>query len=96
MTSRRDVLAALSTLPFAGFALPAWAQQASRTMPARRFSATEQLPVIGLGGSKVIEESAKHGSEPMRQVLRALVAGRNATRLIEGSWNTLVAQESTP
>ena len=71
MTSRRDVLTALSMLPFAGLAVPAWAQQA---MPARRFSASEQVPVIGLGSSKVVEESATHGVEPMRQVLRTLVA----------------------
>ena len=71
MTSRRDVLALLSSLPFAGLAVPAWAQQA---MPTRRFSASLQLPVIGLGSSKGVEEIAKHGEEPVRQVLRALVA----------------------
>ncbi len=71
MTSRRDVLALLSTLPFAGLAVPAWAQQ---SMPTRRFSPALQLPVIGLGSSKVVEESATHGLEPMRQVLRMLAA----------------------
>jgi diketogulonate reductase-like aldo/keto reductase len=32
------------------------------------------LPVIGLGSSKVVEEIAKNGEEPLRQVLRTLVA----------------------
>jgi diketogulonate reductase-like aldo/keto reductase len=34
----------------------------------------EMLPVIGLGSSKVVEEIAKNGEEPLRQVMRALVA----------------------
>ncbi len=71
MTSRRQFLTAVSALPLAALAVPAWAQQA---MPTRRFSASEQVPVIGLGSSKVVEESATHGLEPMRQVLRTLVA----------------------
>jgi len=71
MTSRRDVLTVLSTLPFAGLAVPAWAQQ---SMPTRRFSAAERVPVIGLGSSKVVEEIAAHGEDPVRQVLRTLVA----------------------
>jgi diketogulonate reductase-like aldo/keto reductase len=80
MTTRRDVLAVLSTLPFAGLVPPAWAQ-APASMPTRRFSAAERLPVIGLGSSKVVEESATHGQDPMRQVLRALVA--NGGRLVD-------------
>lgn len=31
------------------------------------------LPVIGLGSSKVVEEIAKNGDDPLRQVLRTLV-----------------------
>ena len=35
---------------------------------------SESLPVIGLGSSKVVEEIAKNGDDPLRQVLRTLVA----------------------
>ena len=34
----------------------------------------EALPVIGLGSSKVVEEIAKNGDDPLRQVLRTLAA----------------------
>lgn len=71
MTTRRDVLAFLSTLPLAGLAPAALAQQA---MPTRPFGKGERLPVIGLGSSKVVEAIATRGDEPLRQVLRALVA----------------------
>ena len=71
-TSRRDFLAVLSALPLAGLAAPAWAQQ---KMPMRRIpSSGESLPVIGLGSSKVVEEIAKNGDGPLRQVLQTLVA----------------------
>jgi diketogulonate reductase-like aldo/keto reductase len=53
-------------------AIPALAQQ---KMPVRRIPASgEMLPVIGLGSSKVVEEIAKNGDDPLRQVLRTLVA----------------------
>jgi diketogulonate reductase-like aldo/keto reductase len=69
--SRRDFLALLSMLPLAT-AAPALAQQ---KMPVRRMPGSgEMLPVIGLGSSKVVEEIAKNGEEPLRQVLRTLVA----------------------
>ena len=43
-------------------------------MPVRRIPSTgETLPVIGLGSSKVVEEIAKHGEDPLRQVLRTLI-----------------------
>lgn len=73
MTSRRDFLAVFSALPLAGLApAAAWAQQ---KMPTRRIPVSgEALPVIGLGSSKVVEETAKNGVEPLRQVLRTLVA----------------------
>lgn len=73
MTSRRDFLAVFSALPLAGLApAAAWAQQ---KMPTRRIPVSgEALPVIGLGSSKVVEETAKNGEEPLRQVLRTLVA----------------------
>ena len=68
--SRRDFLALLSMLPLTA-AAPALAQQA---MPARRIPGSgEMLPVIGLGSSKVVEEIAKNGDDPLRQVLRTLV-----------------------
>ena len=68
--SRREFLALLSSLPL--IAAPATAQQ---KMPVRRIPVSgETLPVIGLGSSKVVEEVAKNGEEPLRQVLRTLVA----------------------
>ena len=71
-TSRRDFLALLSALPFTATAVPAFAQQ---KMPVRRIPGSgESLPVIGLGSSKVVEEIAKNGDDPLRQVMRALVA----------------------
>jgi diketogulonate reductase-like aldo/keto reductase len=73
MTSRRDFLAAFSALPLAGL-VPA-AVLAQQKMPTRRIPVSgEALPVIGLGSSKVVEEIAKNGEEPLRQVLRTLVA----------------------
>jgi diketogulonate reductase-like aldo/keto reductase len=72
MTSRRDFLALMSAVPLAGLAQNASAQQ---TMPTRQIPVTkENLPVIGFGSSKVVEEIAKNGEEPLRQVLRALIA----------------------
>jgi len=71
MTTRRDFLTAISALPLAGLATPAFGQA---TMPSRRFAGTERLPVIGLGSSKVVEEIATHGEDPVRRVLRTLVA----------------------
>ena len=68
--SRRDFLGLLSILPFTA-AGPALAQQ---KMPVRRIPGSgEMLPVIGLGSSKVVEEIAKNGDDPLRQVLRTLV-----------------------
>jgi len=72
----------MSALPLAGLAQPALAQQtaasakaAAPEMPTRRIPGTnESLPVIGFGSSKVVEEGAKNGEDPLRQVLRALVA----------------------
>ncbi len=73
MTSRRDFLAVLSALPLTGLVPAAIAAQ--QKMPTRRIPVSgEALPVIGLGSSKVVEETAKNGVEPLRQVLRMLVA----------------------
>ena len=72
-TSRRDFLTALSTLPLV--ALADRIVSAQQKMPTRRIPGTnESLPVIGLGSSKVVEEIAKNGEDPLRQVLRTLVA----------------------
>jgi diketogulonate reductase-like aldo/keto reductase len=72
-TSRRDFLSLLSILPLTGLA-PAGVL-AQQKMPVRRIPSTgETLPVIGLGSSKVVEEIAKHGEDPLREVLRTLVA----------------------
>jgi diketogulonate reductase-like aldo/keto reductase len=71
-TNRRDFLALISALPVAGFAPAALPQQ---TMPTRPIpSSGETLPVIGLGSSKVVQEIASRGEDPLRQVLRTLVA----------------------
>src|SRR5687768_11562070 len=66
-TSRRDFLALLAALPAAGLAADAALAQAA--MPSRRIPGySESLPVIGLGSSKVVEESAKQGEGPLREV----------------------------
>jgi diketogulonate reductase-like aldo/keto reductase len=71
-TTRRDFLALLSMLPLAASATPTFAQQ---KLPGRRMPGSgESLPVIGLGSSKVVQEIASRGEEPLRQVIRALVA----------------------
>jgi diketogulonate reductase-like aldo/keto reductase len=72
-TNRREFLTWLAAASVAGM-YPAGAR-AQQAMPARRIPVTgEMLPVIGLGSSKAVEEIATHGEEPLRQVLRALVA----------------------
>ena len=71
-STRRDFLALLSMLPLAASAAPAFAQQ---KLPVRRMPGSgENLPVIGLGSSKVVQEIATRGDDPLRQVIRALVA----------------------
>jgi diketogulonate reductase-like aldo/keto reductase len=71
-TSRRNFLALLSALPAAALAPRTLAQEA---LPVRRIPSTgETLPVIGLGSSKVVQEIATNGVDPLRQVLRTLVA----------------------
>jgi diketogulonate reductase-like aldo/keto reductase len=48
---------------------------AQQQMPVRRIPSTgESLPVIGLGSSKVVQEIATKGQEPLAGVLRTLVA----------------------
>ena len=72
-TTRRDFLAAVSALPLA--AVAAREALAQQTMPARAIPVSgERLPVIGFGSSKVVQEIAANGEDPLRQVLRTLVA----------------------
>jgi diketogulonate reductase-like aldo/keto reductase len=72
-TSRRDFLAVLSSVSVAGL-LPARAF-AQQPMPQRPIPVTgEGLPIIGFGSSKAVGEIATRGEDPLRQVLRTLVA----------------------
>jgi diketogulonate reductase-like aldo/keto reductase len=49
--------------------------EAQQMLPVRTIPVSgEKLPVIGLGSSKVVEEIATKGSEPLAQVLHTLVA----------------------
>ena len=71
--TRRDLLALLSAVPAAVLVPKTTAGQDA--MPVRRIPSTgETLPVIGLGSSKVVQEIAEKGEDPLRQVLRTLVA----------------------
>ena len=76
-TTRRSFIArssaAAAAASFAGHpALTALAQQG---IPRRPIPSTgEMLPVVGLGSSKVVEQIAQNGTEPLANVLRALVA----------------------
>ena len=71
--NRREFLA------LTGASLVGWsaaAAGAQHEMPTRRIpSSGEVLPMVGFGSSKVVEEIAKNGEDPLRQVLRALTAG---------------------
>jgi diketogulonate reductase-like aldo/keto reductase len=72
-SSRRDFLSWLATLPALGLASSVAGAQAA--MPTRRIpSSGEALPIVGLGSSKVVEEIARNGDDPVRQVLRTLAA----------------------
>ena len=71
-TTRRDFLAAGAAFSMTGlFSRDVWAQ---RRMPQRPVPSTgEMLPVIGLGSSKVVEQIAANGPDPLAAVLRSLV-----------------------
>jgi diketogulonate reductase-like aldo/keto reductase len=76
-TTRREFLArsgaAAAALGLAGS--PALEALAQHGIPQRPIPSTgEMLPVIGLGSSKVVEQIATNGTEPVANVLRALVA----------------------
>jgi len=69
---RREFLTALTALGATNLAaVRAWAQSA---MPLRRIPSTgEELPIIGLGSSKVISEIGSNGTEPVAAILRTLL-----------------------
>jgi diketogulonate reductase-like aldo/keto reductase len=76
-TTRRDFIAGSSAVAaavtFAG--APALEALAQHGIPQRPIPSTgEMLPVVGLGSSKVVEQIAQNGTEPLAGVLRALVA----------------------
>lgn len=76
-TTRRELIA--GSLAAAGAATlagsPALAAFDEGGVPHRPIPSTgETLPVIGLGSSKVVEQIAQNGTEPLLGVLRALVA----------------------
>jgi diketogulonate reductase-like aldo/keto reductase len=72
LATRREFLALVS----AGAAATVLSEAAAQTggMPTRPIPSTgEPLPVIGLGSSKVVQEIAEQGPEPLAAVLRTLV-----------------------
>jgi diketogulonate reductase-like aldo/keto reductase len=72
-STRRDFMA-LATGAAATLAVGRLGAQA-RTMPARPIPSTrESLPVIGLGSTRPVTAIAERGPEPVRAVIRALVA----------------------
>jgi diketogulonate reductase-like aldo/keto reductase len=76
-TTRREFVAgtgaAAAAIGLAGH--PALEALAQHGIPQRPIPSTgEMLPVIGLGSSKVVAEIADNGTEPVANVLRALVA----------------------
>jgi diketogulonate reductase-like aldo/keto reductase len=76
-TTRRQFIARSSAVAaaatFAG--TPALEALAQHGIPQRPIPSTgEMLPVVGLGSSKVVEQIAQNGTEPLAGVLRALVA----------------------
>jgi diketogulonate reductase-like aldo/keto reductase len=71
MTRRELVASSLATVACS----PALEALAQHGIPQRPIPSTgEMLPVIGLGSSKVVEQIAQNGTEPLANVLRALVA----------------------
>ena len=75
-TTRREFLARSSAAAAAaGLAgHPALEALAQAGIPQRPIPSTgEMLPVIGLGSSKVVEQIAANGTDPLRDVLRAFV-----------------------
>jgi diketogulonate reductase-like aldo/keto reductase len=74
ISTRRDFIAR-STAGVSLAGTPAYQALAQDAVPQRPIPSTgEMLPVIGLGSSKVVEQIAANGTEPVANVLRALVA----------------------
>ena len=76
--TRRDFVARTgAAATAAGFAASAALTALAQTgIPRRPIPRTgETVPVIGLGSSKVVEQIATNGPEPVANVLRALIAG---------------------
>ena len=76
-TTRREFIvrssAAAAAVSLAGS--PALEALAQSGIPQRPIPSTgEMLPVVGLGSSKVVEQIAQNGTDPLLGVLRALVA----------------------
>jgi diketogulonate reductase-like aldo/keto reductase len=70
--TRRDFLALMSMLGAGSLVnVRALAQE---TMPVRQIPTTgEELPLIGLGSSKVVSQVSQNGTEPVAAILRTLV-----------------------
>ena len=80
-TTRRELVMGAAATAAMG-ALAPWRSLAQAAIPQRRIPGTgEALPVIGLGSSKVVQEIADKGTEPVAQVIRTLVA--NGGKLID-------------
>ncbi len=76
-TTRREFVARSLTVTAAAAvaANPALEVLAQHGIPQRPIPSTgEMLPVVGLGSSKVVEQVTQNGTEPLANVLRALVA----------------------
>jgi diketogulonate reductase-like aldo/keto reductase len=72
--TRRELVAGAAAGAAVGGLAP-WRALAQAAIPQRRIPGTkEMLPVIGLGSSKVVQEIAAKGTEPVTQVIRTLVA----------------------
>ena len=71
--TRRKFLTLMSALGLSG--VDSAALFAQEQMPARQIPGTnESLPIIGLGSSKPVSQIAEKGTQPIADVLRALVA----------------------
>ena len=75
-TTRRDFIArGAATAAAVSLASHPALEAVAQGVPQRPIPRTgELLPVVGLGSSKVVEQIAANGTEPVAQVLRALVA----------------------
>jgi diketogulonate reductase-like aldo/keto reductase len=72
-TRRAFVVGSAAAAALGGLA--PWRVLAQAGMPQRRIPGTrESLPVSGLGSSKVVQQIAEKGTEPVAQVIRTLVA----------------------